>query len=483
MSILDIRTELIKEFDLNPPDLEFANGFKSSKPMRGLLHSGPYDYEHSDKRLKREFRKIKIFCLYPKGESRIKKLLREISTLLVNGHDRRVYTDCDFPCFETLFKTELIPPDSDDYYIYTSSSTEPRIDQITANLAALPSDCKPIFLIGGRSHRSRKEQQIDYIFSKKIISRNNLPSQFMSYFSLGGIQYGVLTKLEKKENVGYSLWNIGLGIYGKVGGIAWTIPQVQTGQSFSKGVDITIGLGFARLEEKDSINKFYIGCASILDKDGRWIGAVHINPFFIPAETRRLVVPQEIMRSIIKNALRQARKDVKVGVALEKRTQISLAVHKRGYFHAEEVIGVREGISDIETEFSSNQLRKRIFYNLISVIKHQDIEVIDSLRSSKNFGVRLNTTNAILYTGRPERGIPPIRITCDDLIEPYSYFENIQQIGTHINNLTLLHWQTTIPRSIKMPASLYFASRIAVLEVKGIKPPNGSPLLTTPWFI
>ena len=473
-------------FSLKRPKLEFAKGETGTRPIKSLPIKGPFDFEHSDSILRRKFDRIKVCVTYPKDNPKIRELLDTTVSFLVEGYSRRDWRDIDFPGFLHAFKAKLIPPEEDEYVSFTLENLRDTMETLSSAFEGLPANCRKVVLIGGRSHKALSEHKEEYVRTKRTLMLHDIPSQYLSNAPVTTHTiYGILSQIELERSVGYGVWNVALGIYGKVGGLAWALSQVEPLDQTTEvqngiGIDITVGLGFSKTKE-DDVNKYFVGCATVLDRNGRLVSVTAPMTFKTSIKVRGLKVPAEIMEVLVQKAIEASYGDPKTQKILAERDTLYLVVHRRAHFHHDEITGIERAITNL-------QVRARtIKVAFVSIIKDQDLFAFP-LKGSKAeedtvCGVVLGPHTAILNTVHLKHGISPIKITLENMGREDCPFENIRQVSYHTNALTLLHWQTTIPRRVKMPASLHFASNVARLEGLGIRPNRESPLWYTPWFL
>jgi len=135
----------------------------------------------------------------------------------------------------------------------------------------------------------------------------------------------------------------------------------------------------------------------------------------------------------------------------------------------------------------------RIKYALVPIIDRPLTLAFNKLakywNALRGTAIRLDDKVAILYTAGTKsltnRGALsyPITVIAQNLGEEECPFTSLEEVCNHVYSLTNLHWQTVIPGSVRLPATLEFAQNIAKLASFGIVPKEDSWLWRTLWFV
>jgi hypothetical protein len=480
--LLTSETPLI--FSDKQPDREFIT------PINGIRKYGPYDTNTSDKYLLRKFKGVEFFIFYPKNEGIIFRTLSDLISMLRDGYfERRGFRDITFEGFESEFKLkEAFIPETNEFIGYTPGNLQKELESRKDDFTLVfERGNRPIVIVGGTSHRSISKNREQYLESKLQFTNLDLPCQYASYYEYetggAGILYGVRSK---DHPLGYSIWNFALDIYGKVGGLPWIIRQGLS-EANSRVIDLSIGIRFVRSKEQKG---FIIGYITILDRFGRLIGVVSSPPFKaqIEKEVAGMVVPREIMEKIMTEVLRKAASDVRVREIFSEKETINIAIHRLSIFHSQEVQGISLAI---DKWYESEKVK--IKYALIPITGSPLTLAFDKLaicwNALRGTAVRLNDKVAMLYTAGTtsltDRGplSYPITVIAQNLGEEKCPFTSLEEVCNHVYSLTNLHWQTVIPGSVRLPATLEFAQNIARLSSFGIIPKESSWLWQTLWFV
>ncbi|MEM1574091.1 MAG: hypothetical protein QXY96_06420 [Candidatus Methanomethylicaceae archaeon] len=491
--ILEIKEDLLSEIPTLPITLIFDDKQteKDLQPLDGIKKYGPYDHNTSVEDLRRDFKEIEIFVFYPKGEKTICESLSKLMEILSEGYNKkREMADVNFEGLREAFKLKNVYiPEPNDFIEYRVGELCNEIKNYINEIDnVFKRGNKPLVIIGGSTHRTLTQKREQYIEAKKEFTSINVPSQYVSYYEHGegglGLLYQVL-KDSQKHNValGNAIWNLCLNIYGKVGGIAWITKQ-RLSSTTNKIVDLSIGLRFSRSRQSKG---YKVGYATILDRFGRLIGTVTFPPF----QVKGMKIPKEHMRNFMLGILEKALNDERIRKIYEsgKKKFLNVAIHRLNFFDLDEIVGIKEALNKLQKNKNLGQIN----YSLVSVIEKPTFVSFDKTTKFGNVirgtAFMINEKSAILYTAgslTPKDEKPlvyPIIISCQNLKDENSIFDTMEEVCNHVLNLSVLHWQTVIPASVRLPATLEFAQNIANLSSYGIQPPINSWLDRTLWFI
>jgi hypothetical protein len=492
---VEIKLNLLAEIPTLPVKLIFDEKRQiedNLRPAEGISKYGPYDHSTSIGALRRDFDSIEIFVFYPAGENIIRDGLSLLMRILSDGYKRkRKVADLEFRGLKDEFRLKNVSfPEPNEFVEYKVGSLRSEVEKHVQEIkGAFRGRNKPIVIIGGSTHKSVFQNREQYIEAKKVFTSLEIPSQYVSYYeyssegSGAGLLYQVVKDSQKHDvPLGNSIWNLCLNIYGKVGGIAWVVKQ-KVSPSEDKIVDLSIGLRFAISKEYEG---YSVGYATILDRFGRLIGTITSRPIKVTG----MEIPKEDMREYVSKILETAINDPRIkSIYEEARRELNISVHRLNFFSLREMEGIKEAIS----EFKQDRDFREIKYSLVPVIKKPTFILFDRTTKSGNVvrgtAYRINEKSAILYTAgllsaSDERAMTyPIIVCCQNLGEEDSIFKSLEEVCNHILNLSALHWQTVIPASIRLPATLEFAQNIANLDAYGVYPPINSWINRTLWFI
>lgn len=490
--MLEIKPNLLSEIPTLPVTLIFHDKQTEQdiQPINGIHKYGPYDLESSDETLRRNFKGIDIFVFCPEDEDPVREALSILIEFLSSGYvKKRNMVDVNFNGIKEEFKIHARIPKATEIVEYKVGRLQEEIkEHVNEFESTLQAGNKPLVIVGGSTHRTSIQRREQYIEAKRVFTSKEIPCQYASYYEYEDGGVGLLYQILKDSQnhniaLGHAIWNFCLNVYGKVGGLAWIVRQKLSPKT-SKIVDLSIGLRFSMSKEHKG---YKIGHATILDRFGRLVGSLTLPPFYV----KGMKIPKELMKKFIQDILKKALKDPRIRKIYEstRKEILNIAIHRPNFFNIEEIFGIKEALSKIKVDEGFKQIN----YGLISIIKEPTFisfykgTEFESITRGTAF--RLNEKSAALYTAgsftptdkRPM--IYPIIVSCQNLKDENSIFETIEEICNHVLNLSALHWQTVIPASVRLPATLEFAENIAKLASYGVQLPTDSWLDRTLWFI
>lgn len=452
-------------------------------PTQGITNFGPYDNNTGSFDLKRKFKAVKIIPFVPRNNEKVKDSLHKLLKYLESGYfEQRTgpygrSRDIDFRGFKEEFRLDEIT--IEDLVEYDPGNLSQAISQIGLDVGSLLAKrVIPICIVGGSSHRSYKQNREIYLEAKREFIKNNMPSQFASWYEPAGTKLGILPSIENQYPFGYSLWNFAINLYGKCGGMAWTILQ---NLSEEKTVDITVGLRFVGQYEGQR-QGYFVGRATIFDHYGKFLGSFASDKFSLTSnelKTKGMIVPDNIMKKIINGILEVCTNHPIVGERYSKKDSLNIAIHRQSIFHENEINAINSAISE-QNQFSN------IKYSLVAISSEPYIMMESVGANQVGECMILNNNSAILYTAKPFIGYPvsnPLSIVAQNLGNTECGFSNMNEVCQHVMDLTGLHWQTANPNSVHYPCSLQFASELGRNIAQGIMPNQNSWLWNTNWFL
>lgn len=466
-------------------------------PQQGISQFGPYDVNTLDSNNHRKFNSVEVIVFYPKGNLLIRDKLRQLIDFLKEGYFEERGSpmgrgaDVNFAGLKNEFQLkEVFFPDTGKFIEYEPGKLGNAIfdNDITA-IDILGRGNVPIAIVGGSTHRSVSINKQHYIEAKKSLTRWNLPCQYCSLYEIETGSLGILSQVDSDNPFGYSLWNLALNIYGKVGGTAWVVRQ-KISENESKLIDLTIGIRFVMAPKQGgqelgfTDKKYYVGHITVLDSFGRLVGAVSSRPIALPFEelmSRGMRIPTDTMILLLETVLSRAVNDERIKRIIETKSSLNISIHRMAKFYPEEVSGIDAAINSI---FSS----KKVAVGLIGIVNDPSVLAFKASTQSKmkpGTSVKLNDNSALIYTKASTRAfyVYPIVAVCQNLGHTECCFNNVEEICNHILDISALHWQTVAQRSVRLPASLEFAEDIAHMAANQIVPETGSWLWRTLWFI
>jgi len=372
-------------------------------PIRGISTYGPYDVNTSDKFVRRKNNVVQIFAFCPKNEPIVKKRLKNLLELLKDGYARKDWKDVDFPGFEEAFRIKAIFPD--EVETYEPGKFDESIRERGVRHEAESNKAVPLAIIGGTTHRSVRVNRELYIESKKVLTDNQVASQYASFYEYEHGGAGILYKVEdEREPFGYSLWTFSLNLYGKIGGLAWIVKQILS-KDTEKTIDLSIGFRFARKNGTEG-QKYYVGHATIIDRFGRLVGIVTSKPFTASqAEmvTEGMIVPKATMENIVLSALQLAFSDPRVNDNLKAKKKLNITIFNLYRFDPnQEVRGILSALNSIRE--SGPVKFEEVRVGLISIISRPSYFLFNDneILSETGRALVLNKNSLLVYTAKRE---------------------------------------------------------------------------------
>jgi hypothetical protein len=458
------------------PNLDFIRNQTTEiqYPIEGIQQFGPFDYNMSE----RVFGEVKFLVLTPNSQEYITRIERLLN-LVREGSSY-------FKGFQNEFHLDnVIIPDSSEFYLYELDNQDLLKAQINRLIRendkySESSRSLNIVLTSGPEHKIIRDTP-RYDLMRRLLASEGYPEQFLSNYQSTYLK-GSLAQVDDNNFV-YTLWNILIGIYSKLGGIPWTLKNPLAGK---QAIDISVGVRFARTEERGN-EKFTIGVATIFERFGRWRGIntlKYTEPQATsdhPSRSTGLYVPEEKAYELI-NSIVQRYERWKLG-----RRPNSVVIHKLGYYNKHELEGFRAGLEDEGIESMA----------LIEIVSDTGLRILNTKNERENvdrgFCKQISSDSAILCTtgnqkylfqGR-ERSVTHTVGTPKPLIVRIrlqkNCFDNPVIACKHVFALTSLHWQYLWEVEDRLPATLDFALKIAKLYSMNVIPHDN--LLKTTWFL
>jgi hypothetical protein len=482
---LTIDPAAVSEFDAPKAILRFTDTApRSMTPWRGLQDVGPYDFNTTDKYLVRRFGRCEIFCAYPAGRKDIQADLYKLSSYLIDGYTKpKGSNDADSPPFKTTFRLENVTASPEGEFLsYDLEKLEPfRLEVQEAVEEAKERGNQALVLVAIESHKSIASEKDVYVPLKRLLNQADIPSQFLSDLVTDEEQLGVLSHIRSKELVGWSLWNIALAIYTKLGGIPWAVTQSGAPD---ETIQITVGLRFAPLRDERG---FCLGIATVLDRFGRLIGTVPLErlhtyrAYDTPVPGMSLGI--EDAQRLVTEAFDKVLEDQRTQPIMQANKPLSVVIHKLGpgTFHKDELVGIEQARAD--------KLKGHpVFIAYVPVVAGETLSAFGPSSVQRVMpegrGLKLAGDTALLYTVASQRKFStPITVKVQNLGDDDCAFTTVEHACEHIQTLCGLHWQMVSSGRMKLPADLHFAHKIAQAFANEIQPRPESSLWATQWYL
>ncbi len=454
---------------------------KYQRVTDALKEIGPYDMNTRDSSIRRKFTSVEVFGFYPGGDVQVHSRLEQLIMYLRDGYKvKRMPFDVDFRSFEKEFwlDSAVFPSQGTNLFGYSIGRLGELLNRIVSQFEqARRRMVIPLAIVAGTSHRSVRTNREQYIEAKREFASRDIPCQYASYYHPEtNIGAGILYNLgNSQQALGFALWNFALDMYGKVGGLAWVVPQ-RISPNDDRVVDLSIGLRFVR--NPSIADRFYVGYATIIDKFGRWIGVVTSEPFqFQSSPTDSMVVPKEQMEKVVSDAIQLARTSPKTKEILDTKAEISISIFLLDRFHQSEIEGIERAT---KVKLGGQDVK----LGLVSINSDPILNLMSDT-PKRGLAVQINEKAFLVYSSNKRGGLPshPVVAKVENLKEPGCAFRNMAEAANHILATCTLHWQTAIIGSSRLPAPLSFAHNIATMASIDAMPKAGSWLWETLWFI
>lgn len=295
-------------------------------------------------------------------------------------------------------------------------------------------------------------------------------------------QFELETILQNDRNLAYSINNIGVACYAKVGGIPWVLPVHQV---ISHELVIGIGSYVASKESRFGKYRKYIGVTTVFSSDGRYI---------LESRTRAKLF-EEYLPELL-STLERAITDVKMKDGWNEYDRVRLIFHVFKPLSYIEINAVRELVEKLKLPY--------VDFSFISVTEDHPYLLFDeSQEGVKSYGhkkgvfvperglmVKLSNNEVLLQlTGSNElkqwtdNHPSPLLIKLHD----NSTFRDIDYLAGQIFDFSCLSWRTLLPSPT--PITILYSDLIAknLLMLKDI---SGwsiedmlGPIGRTRWFL
>ena len=440
-------------------------------PVEGIQKFGPYDYN----KRQRHFEGLRVVVIELEN-SRNHNKIEEVLDCLKNGQGYYRGLEKEFRLSEDpeiAFKSVQLQ-NPDDIEDWTKQLRKLSI----YSLLKSKSGIRTVTIVGGEDHKSIAGTE-HYYRTKRALLNIGIPNQ---YLSSGASGLGILNQSSSNPNFVYSVWNVALALYTKVGGFPWVLKESSIG---GVDADSIVGIRFAR-DVKD--NNYVIGAISIFGSHGTLYGIRAQRFYDASKDGRRWFAKSKGMFVSEEDAGRLGT------IILERHEEKTesipqhIVIHRLGPFHEKEIEGFvncfeSEGIDRYSFLEVFRQDNPRIFKDddgtPSSIQRGLAIEIADDAAlvcttGDSHYSFRGKSQVKEHYMGTPKPIIVRIR-------KSQNSFSNPLVAASNIFNMTALHWGCGWSKEIQLPATLDFAENVAKLYANGVNPHQ--ILEDTAWFI
>ncbi len=475
----------ISLFQVPTPARRFSDTVtKPMKPLWGLQELGPYDVNTTDRHMRRTFDSCEVLAAYPEGDESTLEDTSKLVSYLDEGYHPKGQYDASLDPFADVFRLDnVVLDDPDEFITYDIADLGGFNKEVTLRTKEVHDRGNlPIVLVAVHSHRTVSAGRDIYIPIKRLLNRNDIPSQFLSEYPTDHPTLGVLSQIRQGKGVGWAVWNVALAMYTKLGGIPWAVTQSGKPEEH---IDLTIGLRFARLPEGEL--GFCLGIATILDRFGRLIGTVPLEnaEYHQASDTpiAGMTLSADSAKKLVTGALDSVLLDPRTQAIMQARRPLSIVFHKLGpgQFHTDEMDGISAAI---EAKLPG----RKAWVAFVPIVSAETLAAFGPPSQGRSIregqGIKLDRRTALLYTVASERQFhAPITVKLQNIDDSDCAFQTVDQACSHVQTLCGLHWQTVVSGRLKLPADLDFALSIARGFANDVQPRPRSWLWKTQWYL
>lgn len=454
-SLVDVGTDFSERRYAERPLFIFdpAKSKKDTWHNRGLMNFGPFDSAVFSKK------NPTFIVLYPKSrQSEVNRFL----TLFKNG-DNSNYQHYFKQGFVKKYQLNDVQFEFLSFDLDVQNISDSYKDACLKALVQGHNYDLAIIFIEERYH-SPLFRSDPYLIAKSLFMSDGIPVQEIEFETLS------------KPGLAYSLDNIGLACYAKMGGIPWTIAS-----NSSVDHELVIGLGSSMVRDsKLSQISRSVGITAVFGSDGNYLFSNFSN------EIDYDEYPKELTRSI-----KQIVSEVAERQAWAKGESLRLVVHQTfKKFKRNEVNSIKNAVSEIgdfSTEFSFVTVGHEHPLTLFD-LNQQDAK---GSYIPERGSIVPNRHNSALLTvkGSKQMLLPSSSFPKPLLISVHrdSTFNDIEQLTRQVYHFTALSWRAFNPTDV--PVTILYSDLIADLmgRLRTVKNWNAniiqSRLRYSRWFL
>jgi len=455
---------------LSEPMLRFTKSANETIqfPIEGIQKYGPYDYNTR----KRSFDSIRVVFLYKHGTER-EQLIKKINSRMCER----------FGYYKGLSSEFRLNSVVSEYIGYEDDEQVTALRDLKRHSIENSSTERTIVLVTGDDYKAFSDTE-HYWLSKRILLKSGVPCQYLSGYR-GSSGVGVLGQNPDSNNFVYTIWNVVLSSYAKVGGVPWILKDTV---AKDQSIDAIAGIRFARDQSNVGDSKYVIGAVTVFGSYGLLYG-VDAQKFLDTTEggerytsrSKGLYVSEKDSKKLAEIIVERYRDN-------EGESPKHVIIHRLGSYDNNEISGLEEGLKNAGVE-------KYAFIEIFRGGNPRIFEIRNEKASSVRRGLVLNmsdnsslicTTGDQRYKFRDDIKQPkhymgtPVPITANIRVSNNS-INDPMIVAKNIFNLTGLHWGCGWSQEIQLPITLDFAHKIARLYANGVIPHDN--LRNTSWFL
>lgn len=336
------RCQLLKGRIL-PPKLEFGNTELSDDPLKAFANPRkrckPYRYIGSNE--------VDIIPILPENNSECGHIIKILNDL-VSGVMNPQYWRAKYPGFESIFGTRINILEIEYYKdpMHGASLIESLARRNKANLT---------LAVVGLVERTPPCGAYQSMKIRAIV--NDIPTQFIT--GLRANEYHNHTA----EDRGNFIWNIAMGIFSKLGGIPWRLPEAM------RGVSAILGMNTISRWESGVMDRIGVSSIEVVNSWGEPYGRFFSDQISVQKKGKVVRLDSKDIYKLVSQAL------LSIQEYLPQAGTDDIIVFHLSDFYSKEVYGaIEQALED----------RNCINYKILHITEHSDYRSFDSHISDDN---------------------------------------------------------------------------------------------------
>ena len=325
-------------------------------------------------------------------------------------------------------------------------------------------------------HARLPDPQNPYLHSKAVLLMAGIPVQDVR----------VLTISQPEASLQYSLQNISVALYAKLGGIPWTVDH-----DLSIADELVLGLGTCEMgESRFEARKRFIGITTVFRGDGNYLLSN------LSSECGYDDYPKVLQRSTV-----EILREIKKRNGWQPGDTVRVVVHS---FKPLKRLELARIMKDCVATLGNEQ---NVEFAFLTVTQDHPFRLFDRDQSGipmRNYGdvrkavfvpqrgaiAQLGSFTRLLCSNGPElikRPVSPLPLPLLLHIHPESTYRDLASLAEQVLKFTSLSWRSTLPA--KLPVTIYYSELIAGLLSRLRAVPDWSPamlnirLRSSKWFL
>ena len=297
-------------------------------------------------------------------------------------------------------------------------------------------------------HARLPDPQNPYLHSKAVLLMAGIPVQDVR----------VLTISQPEASLQYSLQNISVALYAKLGGIPWTVDH-----DLSIADELVLGLGTCEMgESRFEARKRFIGITTVFRGDGNYLLSN------LSSECGYDDYPEVLQRSTV-----EILREIKKRNGWQPGDTVRVVVHS---FKPLKRLELARIMKDCVATLGNEQ---NVEFAFLTVTQDHPFRLFDRDQSGipmRNYGdvrkavfvpqrgaiAQLGSFTRLLCSNGPElikRPVSPLPLPLLLHIHPESTYRDLASLAEQVLKFTSLSWRSTLPA--KLPVTIYYSELIA----------------------